>query len=156
MNLTELVNEVVTTTDLTDPHQIADVVLGRVPDEKAAALLREVMPEVVRARLAARRTAGLPASHAAPGRSWKTTQIRALWERKLADRVPTEQGWKSFGDMTVTDLLGAAELRERMAADLMTVAAEYRTVADLLRSNGVGTVRELPMDVLLGATSAVA
>lgn len=83
----------------------------------------------------------------------KVAALRDWLERQLLRPLCVDEAarsWKHLGDCTADDLLVAAAIRRRKAAETLDEAERYEDVAKAVEHAGVATVRELPRDVLEG------
>ncbi|WP_406501534.1 hypothetical protein OHA04_27350 [Streptomyces sp. NBC_01590] len=163
--------DVLESSSTTDPRNLADEVLNRVDGRDLRAALGQCLPAFVREEIRKKRNGGAldrgelqlvmteqPSGFAATARrrtpvrmvrSAKVAAIRAAGPRWLDDRLCTgEHEWKRLGDCTFTDLMYAVGQRREQAARTEAVAARLEHLADLLRTHGVGCVRDLPAEAI--------
>ena len=163
LNLRALVREVIDTSTLSSPADIADEVLRRIgPRDTKAALaqaLRAFVRQCVSEQRMPVRLTHVEAQYDAKGNarpvqqvfipSAKQAAIRDDWRRQARlFKVQGEDGWKSLLDCTTADLLHAAASREQQGKRNLAKAKQYRALASTLRDHDAATVGELPEDVL--------
>lgn len=157
-NLRVLVHEVLETSTMPDPGDVAEEVFRRVPPEEHGEALRQTLRLFVRQVIGELRV-GNPSTRPAAnsGRSAKVRAIRDAWQRRLADRVHVgDSEWKFLRDCTRDDLLAAAAERRKLAERNAAWARTYDGWARLLTEHGVATFGELPAEVLLDTLGAAA
>lgn len=144
------------------------------PEAIASTAVASLPPDAVRAelvRLAARHVAVIahrnranaytapPSPPAPPNASKRWQAAAATWQRTLA----TWETWLDangdihhtrLGDMNATQLRGAAELRDRIAAQNAAAAEARRRLADLLDDTRSATVADLPATAAQQALAA--
>lgn len=163
-NLRHLIRDVLTSSLLADPRDLAAEVFQRIPAEEHAAVLRQCLNDVVREEIRLSRNHTPPAVMAErPGprgnigrqrpasRSAKVAGIRAMWQEKLRERIHTGPGstdWRLLGDCSFEELMFAAGERRTIALRNEAKAAEYAELAEAVRAAGVARVRDLPAEVL--------
>lgn len=161
-NLRQLVREVLRTSVLADPTDVAVEVMRRIPKNMIRVALEQVLREVVRnvmaeERAASRVNTSVPQSPAHSGRSSKVAGIRDGWQRRLRDRVHVGASeWKLLGSCTYEDLLFAASERRELAEQNAAVARQYDAWARLINEHGVGTFGELPAETQMQALGVAA
>lgn len=165
-NLHHLIREVCDSSTMPDPRSLAAEVARRIPRKLERAALEQALPILVQHHVSRSRSSS-PSSHAAAeahvaratgGRSRKVTGIRDTWRRMLRERIAVSDAggdWKFLADCTTDDLAAAAAIREQHAARNAARAAQFRDLAELVASHGVGTVGQLP-DTVLAARLDVA
>lgn len=147
------VREVIDTTDLTDPGDIALKVAENVPSKHLREVLAAVLRDFVRIEFHAydrRRPSAEPTTERHPRgpRSAKVGAIRA-WARLLRKPVAVEANvWKQFGECTLDDLGFLAEDRRRNAAESVAAAERFDKYSAAMAEYGVATVADLPDDVI--------
>jgi hypothetical protein len=151
MDLNAAVADVLDSTDLVTPEEIAHKVVGDIPDEDLRAVLTLVLPGYVRGVIYRRRAhnpylTGSPP----PARSAKVAAIRDTWSQPaLRDRVHVGDGeWKLLGHCTYRDLMCAAMERRRLAQANLAKADHFEALANLLTARDVTHVADLPADDL--------
>lgn len=150
-SLPDAVREVLDTTSLADPDDVAAKVAENVPSNKLRTVVRVLLPAYVREHMRAQRASNPVISDAhrtRSARSSKVAAIRAEHERCLRDRVFTDAGWKLLGECTYENLVYAANARREDAERNMARAAQYDALAAALQEHGVATVGELPATVV--------
>ena len=172
VTLRGILNDVLKTTDLTDPHEIAQAILKRVPESQHVEVLHLLMVDYVRHYLGAQRTsAKLPplsalpkviTSHHAGGvksksTSPKVTAIREGWQRHLRERISIGNGaYRLLEQCTYDDLMHAAKQREKIADANKAWARRFHAYAALLTEFDVKTFGELPAEVHMKVLGAAA
>ena len=159
LNLRHLVQEVMTSAPSVEYTDIATDVLARLDRKDIRAALAQALPTYVRSIGVAQRQAGaVTPPSTAPGLpgSWKVTAIRDHWQRRLTEIYATEEGNKRLGDFTYADLQHQSEICSRQAKQKLGKAKGWRNLADLMQSEGVETVRELPAEMLMKTLGSVA
>lgn len=146
-DLRAAVIEVLDTTSLTEPSDIAAQVAKDVPAKQLRAALTEALVSFV-ANVNQRRRMNNPLLGHAPqvrsGRSTKVAGIANWWAAALRDRVHVDGGWKLLRDCTFDDLMFAAAERREHARRNEAKADQYETLAKLLREHSVDRVADLP------------
>lgn len=172
-DLNALIEQAVMESNAADPRDLAVIVLQRIPEECAQAVLAAVLPRYVQDRLAKRRSVnrilgwspqerhgaasgGHPAfarskANPAIGRSRKVAGIREQWKAALRDSVhAAKDSWLMLGDCDYEALIFAATERQENAERNLAKAQRYRDLAGRLEKHGVATVKQLPDSVLRG------
>lgn len=143
-SINTIARQIVLTTSLTDPDEIADMVLAATPDDDLRDAYRQALRGVaVDALRTTRHTAGTTAAPAAPNRSAKVAAIRAHHLDYYEQRVNVNGEWKMLGDCTLTDVRTLAHDYTRRAAENRAKAAEYTALADRMEQAGAKTVRQI-------------
>ena len=135
-----LVRRVVRETSLNDPTDIAEEAFGRISPDSYGAMLREALRTAVRIEITRHRSA-------ARGSGSMTARREAVaeWSRMLNTIERDANGvWVRLHEFGYDDLIAAAESRERLAAENLEKANQYRTLADLVKRHGVATLGEVP------------
>lgn len=140
--------QVLTTTNLTDPADIADAVFDRTPEaairDAYRHLLRRVALDAIRMdRMTANEADPVVEPRRAPNRSPKVAAIRARHSQYLAQRVFALGVWKQLGDCTLEDVLDLAAQRREVAAQNAAQAERFEALAARMRTSGAGTVAAL-------------
>lgn len=157
-DLTRAINQVLNTSNLTDPREIAEKIADDVPATILRAVLREALVHNVRAFITQHRArdaedvgsvASLqPKRVPASNRSAKVAAIREAAPRWLQDRISTRDGWKFIADCTVADMRHAADQRRRIAGQIERAATRFDALADQMERCNVSYVRDLPHALL--------
>lgn len=163
------IREILDTTSLSDPGEIADRVAESIPSRNLRDVLRVTLRSHVRTVVRYRRAdnaahtdqsgsghtsdetqkiaaAAGPTPKAKVARSWKRDSIAPAWQAHLNDRYFGVSQWKRLADMTYDDLIAEAERRESLASQNAAQGAKFRTWAGLVKDSGVSTFGELPGD----------
>lgn len=158
-SLREAVRAVLTSTNLADPGEIADAVLGDLAPADYRAALEQTMRLFVRQVISEQRgTGGAPANvrPIRPSSSWKGAAIREGWQRHLRDRIHVDGTWKMLAACTADDLRIAAAERQQKAEQNAAWAHRYRAFADALDAEGVARFADLRVETqmhLLGGAA---
>ena len=137
--------EVLRTTSLSDPADVAEAVFGLTPPEAIPEAYRSLLRNVAREAMRMERATSddREDTRRAPQPSAKVAAIRAMHDKWLRQRVCPNGDWKMLGDCTITDIQAIAEERREIAAKNEAVAKEFDTLADRMARQGVTYVREL-------------
>lgn len=158
--LRHLVRDVLRTSTLADPGDIAEEVLRRIPTRQVRVALAQALRLYVRQVNSEERIShrGEPATEAqAPNRSAKVSGIRDGWQKRLRDRVHVGKGeWKFLAACTYDDLLAAAAERRELAERNQAWARQYDTWARLLTEHDVKTFGDLPTEAQMSALGRAA
>lgn len=165
LTIRSMLRDILETTDLTDPHDIVDELLKRIPKARYRAVLQILLGDFVRAHLGeSRRRATLPPATSFPkiittkhagGIKSKATSatvaaIRDGWQRHLRDRINVgSNDWKMLKDCTYDDLMSAAAAREKQAEANKAWAQRFHGYAALLTEYDVKHFGDLPTEVHL-------
>jgi hypothetical protein len=157
------VREVLANSTQADPRAIAaEAFDGIDPNEYGPALL-QCLPDVVREEIRhSRNLAPVGTMQERPravgdsltprkARSSKVASIREMWQEKLRERIhtgPSSADWRMLGDCSFDELMFAAAERRELAARNEAKATEYEELAEMVRTAGVGRVRDLPAALL--------
>jgi hypothetical protein len=145
------------------PQAISDVILDDVSDAELALIARLAFPGYVREvitgplrRQAPRddqvrneptKSTGKVKTYAsADGRKFASPQLAARhdwYERQMNVPLKVDGNRKRFGDFTLDDLGWLVRYRERQADELHGQAKKYQRIAELLKTEGAATVRDL-------------
>ena len=149
LNLRGLTRDVLRTSTLADPSDIADEVYRRIGEDQLRAALRDALRVFVRQVISEERShTTIRPESASP--SAKVAAIRDYWQRSLRDRVHASASeWKLLGDCSAADLDFAAAERQEQAERNAAKARQYRMLARLVEEHGAARVRDLPADVLM-------
>lgn len=144
-SLPDAVREILNTTGLSDPQDIARELIRRMPATAIAETLEAVMPLYVRQRIGAERA--LTSPRAAQGvlvRSSKVGGITTWWRQVLEDSVRTSNGYKRLADCTRDDLTYLANGLRNSADAMLIKAQRYDNLGALLEGRGpYATLRTL-------------
>lgn len=157
-NLRALVRDVLESSTLADPTDVANEVMRRIPKSSQRAALVQALRAFVRQviseqRMSIRITDGQPTL---PVVGSAKVAARREWAQALRLRVAGLDGWKSLADCTYADLLHAAKERREQARRNSAKARQYELLASLLTEHSADRVRDLPQDVLRNAFEAAA
>lgn len=157
-NLRQVIREVLRSSTMADPGQVADEVMRRIPTKMIKAALTQVLRDVVRQVMSEERGAhrGLTPT-AGPTRSAKVSGIRDGWQKRLRDRVHVGASeWKLLGSCTYDDLLFAASERREIAESNAAMARQYDAWARLINKHDVATFGDLPAEAQMSALGRAA
>lgn len=143
MSLTQTVRQIMDTTSLSDPREIAAKLLADISPDEYRAALEEALPPFVRTALSRDRLAQT-GSKSGPSRSGKLAAIRDHWERRLATPLLVNGAYKRFGECDASDLHMAAEALRADAARMTSKADYYDEIAAALPAGA--TVSALDAD----------
>lgn len=155
-SLRAIVRETLNDSTLTDPRQLATIILERLEDHQLRDALAQILPEYVRIVIGVDRShaPGYPlavdgtTNTAAPNRSWKVEALQD-YGRLLRQRIHIPNtGWKFLADCGPEDLFGAAAERRDIATQTLVVADRYERLGKAVEHAGVPAVRNLPQDVI--------
>lgn len=149
----KIIRELLATTELTDPAEVAEAALAEMSEEDKAEALRPLMREAARQAMGAQRSGR--ASDApvqierTPLKSRKLASARTFAARFLSHRFYAgEAGWKLLADATSTDLVAAAQERRSLAEANAREADWYEKLSKALETHQATTLSELPAEVL--------
>ena len=134
VSIKEAIRNVVDTTSLSDPDEVAAKVLSTLAPEDMAGAVADMLPQFVRYTFSQGRmlNAPRPESASAPTRSSKVAAIRSAWSQRLDTIVNVGGIYKRFGECNREDVLTiAAGLRE-LAAQQEAKAHYYESIASAL------------------------
>lgn len=152
-----LVQEVLRTSTMADPGQVADEVMRRIPRSMVRVALSQALRLFVRQVISETRISHQATpTPAGPARSRKVASIRDGWQRRLRDRVHCNGTWKFLGECGYDDLLAAAAERRELADRNMAWARQYDEWARLLTEHDVATFSDLPVEVQMSALGRAA
>ncbi len=142
-------------TDVSDPHEMAEIILADLSDlprESLLEVLAEMLPGHVRVCFHGHQVIRTESHRGGNGHNMHEPQsglaIPSRWDRiSTALREPICPGgeWKAFGDCTHADLLLLIEERRKMAAECNSKAERYSEFARRMAKCGAVHVRDLPM-----------
>lgn len=185
-NLRQVIREVLRSSTMADPGQVADEVMRRIPTKMIKAALAQVLRDVVRQVMSEERGKNsgaatavevpppalkiaqptldddesyTPAPKPVPNRSWKRQAISDGWQKRLTDRIHVGQNardWKLLRACTYEDLLFAATERRSLADSNAAVARQYDAWARLMNEHDVATFGDLPAEALMSALGRAA
>lgn len=180
-NLRALVREVLRSSTMADPGDVADEVMRRIPEKLTRDALTQVLRDVVRQVMGEERSSNgastaadeSPALRIAstdeesdesirsrvPNRSWKRVGIADGWQKRLTDRIhvgASARDWKLLKACTYDDLLFAATERRGIADSNAAAARQYDAWARLMNEHDVATFGQLPAEALMSALGRAA
>lgn len=176
-NIRHLVREVLRSSTMADPADVADEVMRRIPSKMIRTALVQVLRDVVRQVMGDERQRTAPNTapsepaglRIAPGgeepkkpvpnRSWKRSGVADGWQKRLTDRVhvgPGARDWKLLRACTYEDLLFAATERRGIADSNAAAARRYDAWARLINEHDVATFGDLPAEALVSALGRAA
>lgn len=157
-SLPALVREVIATTDLTSPRDVAAKVAESVPSRELRGALAEALASYVRVEFHRDR----PPLSTAPtvptaNRSAKVASIRQhaeSWRRTLQSRLCAAGEWLLLKDCSYEHLTVLATERRRAAAENVAAAEMYERFAEAVESAGVDRFGDLPDETLRALLSS--
>jgi hypothetical protein len=167
-HLRHLVRDVLATSTLTTPKDIAEEVRRRIKPGQRDQALAQCLPEYVREEVTRQRTittgaterSGAGGEVARPGgraRSAKVAAVRGYWQSQLRQRIHIGRGeWRMLGDCTFTDLMYAAQERRQHAERNLAAAEEFERYAQAVQAHRVERLRDLPGAALADLKAAAA
>lgn len=156
-NLRAAVRDVVDSTDLADPRDVAAKVAASVPSRELRRVLTEALATFVRVEFGrGRMTSGRPVPLEQPGapaaRSAKVAAFRVhaeQWRKKLRDRIHVGGSeWLLLADCSFENLALAAEERRQLAMANGVAAERYERYAKAVEAAGVERFGDLPESTL--------
>lgn len=146
-----LIYEELAKLDTPDPHDIADRVADRLPEDELRDALRETLPALVQSRIRTTNYSelGKPGKVAAPAtqpkasRSAKVGAVRESWRPFLNKPHYAGTEWKTLGLFTREDAENAAQYRHKLAEGNTRKAEWYETLSKKLSERGVETLKDL-------------
>ena len=151
--LREIIREVIAQSDDLSVESLTIETLSRITAAERARLFAESVPAVVASELHNTRFAcrqARPVKSVQTVRSAKVAAIRDDWRRKLDAVYATPTGNKRLGDFSSDDLRALADTCSRMAEMNRAKAAHFAGLAELVASQGVATLRDVPDAALSG------
>lgn len=176
-DIRHLIREVLRSSTMADPGDVADEVMRRIPKSMVRTALVQVLRDAVRNVMGAERAKSSGAQHAhesqpdlpvadpevytppTPNRSFKVSAIRDGWQKRLTDRIhvgDTARDWKLLKFCTYEDLLFAATERRGIADSNAAMARQYDSWARLMTEHDVATFGDLPAEALISALGRAA
>lgn len=150
-NLRHLVRDVLATSTLADPGDVADEVLRQIPEQSTRAALEQALRHYVRWIIGMNRSASAsePAEKQEFVPSVKVTGIREAWRKHLRDRIHVGNSiYKFHGKLTREDCRFAAKERRELARQNDAAAERFEKEDAAITEHGVETLDQLPDDVL--------
>lgn len=164
MNLRSLVTQVLDTSVIADPEDIADEVLRRISKSQSRDALEQALPTYIRTTISSRRSSlgATPRPALTPGQGaafhMRGVTVSDAWQKSQRDRVKVPgTGWMFLGEMSHEHLRSVADHLDELAASHRTKARRYRALESALIEFGAERVKDLPAEVLmplLGAKAA--
>lgn len=180
-DIRHLIREVLRSSTMADPGDVADEVMRRIPKSMIRTALVQVLRDAVRNVMGAERNKSSGPAHAPetqpalrmadpgaepevyvppkPNRSFKVSAIRDGWQKRLTDRIhvgESARDWKLLKFCTYEDLLFAANERRGIADSNAAVARQYDGWARLMNEHEVATFGDLPAEALISALGRAA
>lgn len=150
MSITELIREVYTDTDYSDPSDIADEVLARTDQEDVFEYYKGMLRGAVNSFLSAERRRVRDAAiqekiesgeYTPKPKNTRADQVRSWWADFKRQVIHTESGAKNAGDCTADDWMFAASQLRANAKAQERLADQYDALARLV---GDGVTADLP------------
>jgi hypothetical protein len=141
LSVAKMIDEALEMNPEADIDEITEAVMSRLTPEEYEFALRQLLPSRISLELGYnRRRANHNLATQKPTNSAKREAIRAAF---FAQKMLTETGYKSIGDMTTADVRWAAEFRYRRAAQLTEKADQLTLLAKQMDALGVNVVRDM-------------
>lgn len=157
-SLRAAVRDVIDSTDLADPRDVAAKVAESIPSKELRRALAEALATFVRVEFGRGRMASnhphpvAPPEVATPARSAKVAAFRVhaeQWRRKLRDRIHVGGSeWLLLADCSFENLTLAAEERRQLAVSNAAAADRYERYAKAVEAAGVERFGDLPESTL--------
>jgi hypothetical protein len=155
-NLRAAVRDVIDSTDLADPRDVAAKVAESIPSRDLRRALTEALATFVRVEFGrGRMTSGRPAADETEHASARSAKVAAFrkhaeqWRKKLRDRVHVGGShWLLLADCSYENLTLAAEERRQLAAANAVAAERYERYAKAVEAAGVERFGDLPESTL--------
>ena len=152
-NLRAHIKATLDSTTLSDPHDVAALVLKDSTAAQRKEWVEEILPAYVADVMRDGRNRSL--NHAmgrrTPTKSAKVAGVRDWWSKLLDSRISVGEQWKPVGDCTAEDLALVIEARRQKARQINAQADKYEVLLGLLARHNASTIRELPSDAVLFA-----
>jgi len=148
MNLYKTLTEILESTDLTNPHDIAEKMLAGMDVYDQQAVLKQILPSWVSTNMSVGPSA--PAPEAAPAKQSAIKQAGKSWhkhsygwdKKRLSTGVPGV--WVLWPEFSVDMCVAKVEMLGKRIATMKTTAGKYETIRATLEKHGVEKVGELP------------
>lgn len=141
--LNDMLTEVLNTTKLNDPREVAAELLRRIPTQLRVVVLSQILAPWVRDEMSRRRM--LPSVGVG---SAKVAAVRADWENRLNTPLRVGDGWKRLADCTASDLYRVSTDLRVMASRSLEKAAYYENLAAHVPEGGtVGMLAAEPKEL---------
>ena len=148
MDLSVSLNHILSTTDLTDPYEVAQKVLDSMtPEERDAALLT-ILPSWVRERMRPADTHALTTKKVNGGQPGPNKPWHQTWGLKRFPSAPG--GFVMWHDFSLADALHAIDNANSQIERMHVHNAWRNKVIDALNAAGVDRVGDLPAEVREG------
>jgi hypothetical protein len=142
--------DVLATTDLADPSDIAEEIFNRTPKREIAGAYRMILRTMARVELGRMRMNGSAQDQtvgdqtgAQPARSSKVAGIRQYFSDTYEQRVCAFEKWKMLLDCTREDVLDLAAQSLKAANQNLAKHEKWQALADQMLADGAVTVRDL-------------
>jgi hypothetical protein len=159
MSVRQRVLDVLDSTELSDPHAIADAIAADLRGAAAKEALAECLPQYVRVVLSSLRSnarldpATWPShtheANAGSSRSSKWMAARDFFRQP----IHAAGEWRQLGDLTVDEVAWLVDDRHRQAKELTIAADRFAALRDLMTRRKAKRVRDLPEDEVAGVLS---
>jgi len=155
-NLRAAVREVIDSTDLADPRDVAAKVAESIAGRDLRRALTEALATFVRVEFGrGRMTSGRPSLDRPENGSARSAKVSAFrahaeqWRKKLRDRVHVGAShWLLLADCSFENLTTAAEERRQLAVANGVAAERYERYAKAVEAAGVERFGDLPESTL--------
>lgn len=142
-NPTQVARQVIATTKLTDPDDIAQAVFDRTPKDQLKETYLGVLRQSAREAIRLENMAANEPPRSTPNRSSRVASIAQSHLSYYDQRVYANGDWKLLGDCTLADVLDLAAQRQQIAQQNMMKAKEFEQLADRMERAGAKVAREL-------------
>lgn len=152
----ELIREVIDTSGLADPGEIADAVMDKIGDSDLRTALHSVLRAAVREIFRGHRDSVLAASRAGVSRA---NQVRDWYVQTLQVRLHVGDSdgapvWALFGDCSQAELEFVVNERREVARANALQAKRYEAVQSRMKAKRAKFVRDLSAEDLRSAMAA--
>lgn len=142
-NPTQVARQVINTTNLTDPDDIAQAVFDRTPEDQLKEAYLGVLRQSAREAIRLENMAANEPVRTTPNKSSRVASIARSHTSYYDQRVFANGDWKLLGDCTLADVLDLVTQRQKFAQQNMMKAKEFEQLADRMERAGAKVAREL-------------
>ena len=142
-NPTQVARQIIATTKLTDPDDIAQAVFDRTPEDQLKEAYLGVLRQSAREAIRLENIAANEPPRSTPNRSSRVASIAQSHLSYYDQRVYANGDWKLLGDCTLSDVLDLVTQRQKVAQQNMMKAKEFEQLADRMERAGAKVAREL-------------
>ena len=149
VSLRQQIRELINTTSLTDPHEVAAKLVESATAEDRELWLMDATVAVCAEVMRTERNASIAdmrgrESRRTPSKSAKVAGIRDHWARFCAARIPVDGRWTTVGALDAESLPLVIEERRRQAAAMSAQADLYERLLSLVVQHKARSVSALP------------